>query len=195
MPPYAFDRTRIGWAYPRAVGCRLSAVGGLPVGCRLSAVGGVRAADAIGYVAFSTMLPKMEAIQRDAQALDQNIARTVTDLTFKSAWDAWYKNWRENFYEKYKSTVAQAGVVLTAGTDDLDREIDNQRVLLSGYQEGHRQLMLRRGEPVPGPTSTAIQRPELPWWFWIGAGAATAGVGYLIYQSRVKSRESRVRRG
>jgi hypothetical protein len=131
----------------------------------------------------------MESIQVSAQALDQDITRYVADPGYRAAWKAWYDNWRAGFYERYQSGWSRAGSFFTASTEDLDREIENQRTTLLGFYESYRRQVQPNGQPVPPPTGVAPQRAAppakgslVPWWIWLGVGVLGVGFGYVLYR-------------
>lgn len=108
-----------------------------------------------------------EALKLDAAALDQAIRSSHADPVLRSAWGAWYAR------------------LLRSPLDDLS--LSNLRREMGGWQQRWAR-MTGRDVRAPQPQARVGQAPAakpggiasmLPWYGWLGVGAAVVGAGYV----------------
>lgn len=147
----------------------------------------------VGFTSPTTIYEKMRSLDREADALNQDVLANVssdgTSGAYKRAWMAWYAQWKTFLA---KTLDEKVGNLLH--TDALDAEVDVKRGEFGGFKRDyplqHRPdgtLVPSPSVPVPaplpkpgggGPSSESI----LPWWAWMIGGIAVVGLGYLGYR-------------
>lgn len=164
-------------------------------------MGGPMSADRVGFTAPARIWPKIDEIEASAAALNRDIQAYVGSTMFRAAWDQWYRDWRDNYYLRYQSTLQRLGAL--AGSDQLDANVENQREQLRGWYERYSQQAQANGQRVPAPSGQApLRAPDqgqqqqgsswsLPWWFWTLLGAGALYAGYRVYKTyqTVKERQ------
>jgi hypothetical protein len=153
---------------------------------------GFAAAPRIGFTSPTTIYEKMRTLDREADALNQdvlaNVASDGTSGAYKRAWMAWYAQWKTFFA---KTLDEKVGNLLH--TDALDTEVDGKRSEFLGFKRDyplqHRPdgtLVPAPSVPAPAPLPKAGSGPGgesiLPWWGWMIGGIAVVGLGYLGYR-------------
>lgn len=150
---------------------------------------GLATQDQVGFTAPARIWAKMDDIERSAASLNRDIDANVREPGFIAGWKSWYAQWRQNFYDKYQSTLARLGAL--SGSDELNAAVERQRETLRGWYESYTRQRLPDGSPVPFPSGLPPAKMgtdpntntgwSLPWWFWLATGAAALFIGYRFY--------------
>lgn len=141
---------------------------------------------AFGFTSPTLIYDRMRTLDREADALNQDVLGNVAEGPFKAGWRAWHAQWKAFFA---KTMDEKVGNLLH--TDALDAVVTQRRAEFEGFRRDYPNQRRPDGSPVPpssvpAPGSLATvpkgAGPSiLPWWAWLGLGVATVGVGYLGY--------------
>lgn len=160
----------------------------------------------VGWTSPTVIYQKQREIQVSAASLNGDIEANVRRAAFKASWKSWYDGWTEFFGKYQNDSFAKLGAVTY--TDALAAQTEAyRRQLLAWYDAYSRE---KDGDkPMPPPSSPAppldpigppqpsggdedpfLPTPKLPglnvpWYVWVGVGAAVVGVGYLAYRHYV----------
>lgn len=155
----------------------------------------------VGWTSPTSIYQRQREIQVSAAALNSDVTVNVKREAFKAAWKSWYEDWTA-FFRKYQ-TDGWAKLGAVTYTDALAAQTETyRRQLLNWYDAYSREKDGDKPMPppsAPAPPDTPLVSPspasedpflpmpkvpglEVPWYVWVGLGAAVVGAGYLAYR-------------